>query len=381
MVFLNRQLIFEQMNREVFTNISKIIERDSKSSTYKFALLRGVIDIIDDNSPYIDQMFGRAYIPTGLLIEKWLMYYYPILRSETNIPQINGKTKLAFQTQFIKVIQAYELRGGFSAFYNDLKNKGIPHELRLEVFNLVKKLRDTITDMPMKYIGRSLSEEYYSIFRYENTPMHLPIYLNVEYLIQHCGTFSLPLDYYHAFKDFGSFINGQNSILFKWAQFSVNASGQNLSIENVINEVLVSPITARNIEESKKIYREVLNQQGQVYCVWTGDKLHSYDIDHVIPFSVWKNNDLWNLLPAHSTVNGKKRDRIPTPELIERQKDLILNYWQIIQKNQNDRFQREMQVALLGKRDFDNWQHAGLAQLQKSCNYLIESRGFEAWSI
>lgn len=369
------------MNREVFSNISKIIERDSKSTTYKFALLRGVIDIIDDNSPFIDEVCGRVQIPTGLLIEKWLMYYYPILRSETPIPQINGEAKLAFSTQFKKVIDAYELRGGFSAFYNDLKNKGIPNDLKKDFMELVVKLRETITKMPMKFIGRSISNEFYSIFDYENTRMGDPMYLNVEYLIQNCGTFSLPLAYYQAFKDFGSFINGQNSILFKWAQFSVNASGQNLSIENVINEVLVSPITARNIEESKKIYREVLNRQGKVNCVWTGDKLQSYDIDHVIPFTVWKNNDLWNLLPAKPSVNNKKRDRIPTPELIEKQKDLILSYWHLIQQNQNDRFQREMQMALLGKRNFDNWQQTGLTQLQNSCNYLIESRGFEAWSI
>lgn len=369
------------MNREVFTNISKIIERDSKSTTYKFALLRGVIDIIDDNSPFIDQRFGRVYLPTGLLIEKWLMYYYPILRSETPIPQINGEAQLAFSSQFKKVIDAYELRGGFSAFYNDLKNKGIPSDLREVVFQLIKKLRDTITQMPMKYIGRSITNAYYSIFEYENAPMHLPIYVNTEYLIQHGGTFSIPIEYFEAFKLFGSFINGQNSILFKWAQFSVNASGQNLSIENVINEVLVSPITARNIEESKKIYREVLNRQGKVYCVWTGAELNAYDIDHVIPFTVWKNNDLWNLLPAKPSVNNKKRDRIPTPELIEKQKDLILSYWHLIQQNQNDRFQREMQVALLGKHNFVNWQQTGLTQLQNSCNYLIESRGFEAWSI
>ena len=41
------------MTNEVFSNISKIIERDSKTTTYKFALLRGVIDIIQDNSPFI----------------------------------------------------------------------------------------------------------------------------------------------------------------------------------------------------------------------------------------------------------------------------------------------------------------------------------------
>ena len=69
------------MKSEVFSNINKIIERDSKASTYKFALLRGVIDIILENSPYITDSGGRVIIPTGLLVEKWLLYYYPILES------------------------------------------------------------------------------------------------------------------------------------------------------------------------------------------------------------------------------------------------------------------------------------------------------------
>jgi hypothetical protein len=369
------------MDKEVFANISKIIERDSKSTTYKFALLRGVIDIIEDNSPYITQVSGRVQIPTGLLIEKWLIYYYPILQSETSIPQINGDVNLAFGPQLKEIINKYELRGGFSAFYNDLKNKGIPSELSDEFFELIKKIRETITKMPMKYIGRSISNDFYSIFDYENPRMALPVHLNIEYLIQQGGTFSIPLEYYEAFKIFGSFINGQNSILFKWAQFSVNASGQNLAIENVINEVLKSPITARNIDESKRIYRDILKQEGKVHCVWTGKQLFNYDIDHVIPFSIWKNNDLWNLLPSDAKINNQKRDRIPSPALIEKQKDLILNYWQIIQESQDQRFQREMQVALLGNRAFSSWKESGLTQLQSSCNYLIENRGFEAWSI
>lgn len=39
------------MSPTIFANISKIIERDSKSTTYKFALLRGVIDLIQDQRP------------------------------------------------------------------------------------------------------------------------------------------------------------------------------------------------------------------------------------------------------------------------------------------------------------------------------------------
>lgn len=76
------------MRDEVFSNISKIIERDSKFSTYKFALLRATIDVIQDNSPYIKINLGKVVIPTGLLVEKWLLYYYAIIESEVRIPQI-----------------------------------------------------------------------------------------------------------------------------------------------------------------------------------------------------------------------------------------------------------------------------------------------------
>jgi HNH endonuclease len=372
------------MNKEVFNNISKIIERDSKSTTYKYALLRGVIDIIQDNSPYILVGENRVQIPTGLLIEKWLLYYYPILQCETSIPQINGETNLAFSHHLSKIIFAYEARGGFSAFYNDLKNKGIPEDLQNDFFELVKKLRDTITKMPMKYIGRSITNDFYSLFNYENQPLRRHSTIDIETLIKDFGAFSIPIEYYEAFKILGSFINGQDSILFKWAEFSVNASGNNLSVHKVLNEVLKSPITLREIKESKKLYKEILQKKGMFYCVWTGKRITSLNesnIDHMIPFSVWKNNDLWNLLPSDARINNQKRDKIPTPEIIDKQKYLILDYWEIIFESQSKRFQKEIQVALLGNNTFESWKKDAIPQLQNSCNYLIENRGFEGWNI
>jgi hypothetical protein len=367
------------MNRGVFYNISKIIERDSKSSTYKFALLRGVIDIVQDNSPYISISSNRVQIPIGLLIEKWLLYYYPIFQSQRIIPQINGEANLAFSSQLIKLITEYESRGGFSAFYNDLKNKGIPNDLQSDFFELAKKLRNTITNMPMKYIGRSINNEYYSIFNHKNRPIRRKSAIDIETLIKEFGVFSIPIEYYEAFKVLGNFISGQDSILFKWAEFSVNASGNNLSVQSVLNEVLRSPISFRDIKESKKLYQQILQKEGSVYCVWTGKKISDYDIDHLIPFSVWKNNDLWNLLPSHSKINNQKRDKIPAPEMIERQKNLIVHYWAILFENQANRFRKEIQVALLGNHSFDLWKENAIRQLQNSCNYLIEQRGFEEW--
>ena len=359
-----------------------IIERDSKATTYKFALLRAVIDIVQDNTPFINFRDNRVHFPTGLLIEKWLLYYYPILASPILIPQINGDTRLAFEQDFLKVIQHYETVGGFSVFYNDLKNKGVPPEIRDDMAALIKKLKQTITRMPMKYIGRSLSNEFYSIFQFtDHKQASRHGTYDLDAIIQSAGSFSIPMDYYEAFSLLGAFINGQDSILFKWAEFSVRASASALSVDKVVNEILKSPVTERDILDSKKLYRDALLQAGQIHCVWTGAPIRQFDVDHVIPFSVWKNNELWNLLPSRPAVNNGKRDKIPAPALIEKQEPLILQYWDIIQTRHPERFHKELRRSLTGNRPTNNWQHHAIEQLKNSCAYLINKRGFEAWTI
>lgn len=271
-----------------------------------------------------------------------MQYYYPILESSTSIPQFHRAANLAFENQFKKIIAAYNGIGGFSAFYNDLKNKGIPRNLHADFLVLLRKIKTTITAMPMKYIGRSISNEYYSIFKVETeNEKRKSKDIDVSYLIHTSGSFSIPQDYYEAFKVLGSFIGGQDSIVFEWAEFSVNASGKNLSFASVITEVLKSPITARDVAESKRIYKSILKKEGKVFCVWTGKQITSYDVDHLIPFSVWKNNDLWNLLPSQANTNNHKRDKIPSTDAIEKSKDLILHYCELINENQSQRFQKK----------------------------------------
>jgi len=51
------------MQNPIYQNIAKLIERDSKFTTYKFALVRGVIDIVQDNSPYIFRNGDSMKIP------------------------------------------------------------------------------------------------------------------------------------------------------------------------------------------------------------------------------------------------------------------------------------------------------------------------------
>ncbi|WP_448698126.1 HNH endonuclease domain-containing protein [Mucilaginibacter sp. AW1-3] len=340
------------MDQQTFKHINQILARDNKSSTYKFALLRGTIELIADNSPFIIIKDNRAHFPLDLLVEKWLLYYYPLV----GIPQINQTTQLAFASLLKEVVDQYELRGGYSAFYRDLKNAPTAFTA------LRKKVATTVTQMPMKYIGTSIYGKYYGIYQYDRT------------------TFSIPLEYYEAFQVLGSFINGQDAILFKWAEFSVNASGRTLSTTQVLNEVLKSPVTERDILESKNLYRSILKSDGKVRCVWSGDTITRYDVDHIIPFTIWKNNDLWNLLPARPDLNNQKRDKIPSPALIENQRELITHYWDLLHQHKKQRFRKELQGALLGYNTTNEWQGPAIAQLKNSCDYLITTRGFEGWN-
>jgi hypothetical protein len=368
------------MSADILTNISKILERDSKATTYKFALLRGVIDIIQENSPYINVGQKQVEIPIGLMIERWIIYYYPIVESKTYIPQIHGAAKLAFDVQLSLLVLGYKTKGGFSAFYNDLVRKSIPADLLPLFMNLIRKLRSTITQMPMRYIGSSINKGHYTIFQVDDGPMpDRSRTVDLQYLIRTCGTFSIPAEYYEAFRLLGRFVGGRDSILMKWAEFSANASPAGLEVESVLQCVLKSPVTEREVSDSKKLYAEILATTNGIHCVWTGNSLTKYDIDHLIPFSAWKNNDLWNLLPSSPQVNNKKRDKIPSPELIHKRRGSILSYWELLNDKIPERFQKEVRLALIANVDEGKWQDASIEKLKQSCAYLIESRGYEGW--
>ena len=77
--------------------------------------------------------------------------------------------------------------------------------------------------------------------------------------------------------------------------------------------------------------------------------------------------------------NNRKRDKIPSVALIESQKELIIQYWEVRNQFQHERFKKEIGITLLGETNFDFWQTTAITQLKSTCNYLISQRGFEQW--
>ncbi len=384
------------MNTETIKSLNFIIERDNKDTTYKFALLRSVIETVQYFDHLRREKDNKVIFPLGLLIEKWILYYYPLI--ENNIPQKHGENKsylsktLAFKYDLEKLVNYYKNKGGISVFYSDYKNGNLPEEIKYEFLKLVKKLKSTITEMPMRYLGKSYYQKEYSIFSFNKDSRNIRksdignLKIDREFLIKNFGTFSFPKELYIAFIYFGSFLNGTESIIYKWAEFSAKLDeSRTLNVEKVLESLLISPENEREVELSKRIYKELIKKNGKIECVWSKNAVtdKTLNVDHVLPFSIWQNNDLWNLLPAHKEVNQKKKDKIPSPELIKVRSDLITYYWKIVYSVCKDRFEKEIYTSLIGldknlkgKNLFDT----GIKYLSDKALYLIDVRGYEPWN-
>ncbi len=116
-------------------------------------------------------------------------------------------------------------------------------------------------------------------------------------------------------------------------------------------------------------------------CVWTGKKLQNgnYDIDHVLPYSVWFNNDLWNLLPCDSKINAKKSDKVPSPELILKQKDIIISYWDIYEEKAKELFEYQIKSSLLPEISALSNKIKLIEALSEKAHYLISERGYSTF--
>jgi len=113
--------------------------------------------------------------------------------------------------------------------------------------------------------------------------------------------------------------------------------------------------------------------------VWSGKDIRKgYDVDHVIPYSLWRNNDLWNLLPSHPVVNNKKRDRLPSRELIGKRRDVMVHYWRLINESSGERFFREVQ-RVAGIQRNGNWEVPLFNAIVEAVEFTALQRGVERW--
>lgn len=88
---------------------------------------------------------------------------------------------------------------------------------------------------------------------------------------------------------------------------------KNPNVPDIPNKIH-RPITRTSLNNHKtKFWDLVIDEIGHLNCIYTGEKLTKgkYIIEHFIPFQFVAHDLMWNLIPAESTFNSKKSDKLP----------------------------------------------------------------------
>jgi hypothetical protein len=101
-------------------------------------------------------------------------------------------------------------------------------------------------------------------------------------------------------------------------------SGEEWKVSEVLELLLKDPDPERNVTAARNLYTGLKSPE----CVWTGTSIRSTGpsalaVDHAIPYSLWRDNSLWNLLPATQKSNSSKSDKLVTLGLVKRREEAI----------------------------------------------------------
>ncbi len=170
-----------------------------------------------------------------------------------------------------------------------------------------------------------------------------------------------------------------DSILMRWAELSHQMAHGDVPISVILETMLRGVTNERDVSNARLIYDR---HPEDLICVWSGKVITGrYDVDHVIPYSLWHNNSLWNLMPSDPRVNNDKRDKLPSSELLNSSRDRLIHYWRETRSVYCHRFDREY-ASFTGKSpDPNSWERTLFSSLFESVETVAIQRGVERYRL
>ncbi|MBY0236592.1 MAG: hypothetical protein K2W93_16550, partial [Burkholderiaceae bacterium] len=97
-------------------------------------------------------------------------------------------------------------------------------------------------------------------------------------------------------------------------------------------------------------------------------------------FSLWGNNDLWNLMPVDFNVNGSKSDKLPTADLLRSRAPLIIEHWRLLREALPEPFDAQAS-QLLGRplKGPLHWEQELFSRMREAVELTAMQRGVERW--
>ena len=326
------------------TVISTILKHDSKVTSYKIALLRAINDVVL-SFPDMRSSGMPVAMPLRLLAEFWLAYYWPFVDPTAPIyqgprAQRDGKLRsdMAFRselTAFRQLWQDYwgDLSNPADGYFviNELRVPRIraqqPSELLQAYGDALKKIVNTL-QMPIRYAGPG----EWTVFDRPHRLSELNGVVAIPGTQQQDMCLVVSVELWEAFRSLSLWVEAL--CIHEWCMFSEHVEQNNGT--QIDRGVVYGLLTARTDNrrpltwERNKV--DLLIMEGkQFICPWTEKRIAvpgAYDLDHLVPVSIYPINELWNLVPSDSEFNShRKRDKLPTHDrLLRAQPHLIRAY-------------------------------------------------------
>ncbi|MDC8831858.1 class I SAM-dependent methyltransferase [Alteromonas gilva] len=307
-----------------FPLLRNIIVNDSKSSTYKVALLRTLLRIAEGHpGAVVEQTSEHVVLPLGLVALYWVKLFKPLV-DHFKIPQSSNTNR---GLGFVKETGWNQL-SSFSANDFYIGAMYMRPEIADAVYRTLKDAASTIKDMPVRYT--TLPGTTRGVFHAEMQRTTKPagsVVIDADFLTSF-GRFYVPTAIWDSLTRFSFWI--EPSLVNEWAALMQRYTTG--TARNITQSDLLQALTWEDPRRTTTRVRtrvEQLLTQDAVSCCWSGKalKANDYAVDHAMPFSRWPNNDLWNLLPTKTKVNATKSDKLPSSFRMVSSKGMIQEWW------------------------------------------------------
>ena len=241
-------------------------------TSYKFGFLKSILDNLYNTDDKLSLSFNQ-------LFSKFAEIYWNLVLKH-HIRQKNPG-KLNRQSELEKALLYGKEKYGI---LEDIPFESLSDEMKIDICHRVKmKCKENVVgalyaDLGGLFYSFSKSEEWIQI----NPQMY-------EFVCKHKVAIE-KLNYY------------------EWAKF-LEKVNEDRAVDHLLSKINESTLHTRN---SLAYYRDILFQEFENKCFYCGKPVtkRSVEVDHFIPWSFIKDDQIWNFVLACPECNNRKRDKL-----------------------------------------------------------------------
>jgi hypothetical protein len=330
--------------------IGTILRHDRKVTSYKLALVRSINDLVLAY-PSLSELGTPIAIPLRRLAEQWIAYYWPFTSAGTPIQQGQqslGKQDISFReclselhNQWTILVGSSRPSDGFflvSELQTPHRRRSYPRSL-LNSFQQASNQIARAIQMPIRHAGPG----EWTVFPRPQRFRGLDNVLGVPGIKAGDACLLITAELWAAFRELSLWVEAL--CIHEWALYTERIS----TIDRGSAYVLLTerPDNRRPLTwERNQI--ELLMMEGRLFrCPWTGKRLslNRYDLDHIIPVSVYPINEMWNLIPADRSFNQHtKRERLPSSGRLDQAHPILASTYEKYGHSENLRLAFEEDI-------------------------------------